>query len=294
MNLILGTVQFGLDYGITNNSGKVSTTEAQSILQVASQAGIQLLDTAAAYGDSEAVLGQLCYNRNEFDIISKIPSSKILAVDIRTSVENSLNRLQTNKLHAILFHDQQDVLGEQSKQNFEILTQLKNEQKIAKVGASFYSPQALESALSNHDLDIIQIPANCLDQRFQQSGLLDEAKRQGVEVHVRSLFLQGLLLSESNQLPVYLRQFESEVVGYFTMAKTLALTPLQLALLYLISNRTMDYGVVGCVNAQQLREITNAYNYVQKLLSDQKFKNVVDLGSLASSSELLINPSLWK
>lgn len=294
MNLILGTVQFGLDYGITNDSGKVSTTEAQHILQVANQSGIQYLDTAAAYGDSEAVLGQLCYNCNEFDIISKIPSSKTHAVDIRTSVESSLGRLQCSNLHAILFHDQQDVLGEQSKQSFETLAQLKDENKIAKVGASFYSPKALESALINHDLDIIQIPANCLDQRFQQSGLLDEAKRQGVEVHVRSLFLQGLLLSENNQLPACLLQFKSELTHYFNTARELSLTPLQLALMYLISNECMDYGVVGCLNSQQLIEIKDAYNFSQALLSDHNLKNSLDLSLLASSSELLINPSLWK
>ncbi|QUM79407.1 aldo/keto reductase [Moritella sp. 5] len=294
MNLILGTVQFGLDYGITNESGKVSTIEAQHILQVASHAGIHLLDTAAAYGDSETVLGKLCHKRNEFNLISKIPSSKTHALDIRKSVDESLSRLQTSKLHAILFHDQQDVLSKESKQSFEILSELKSEQKIAHIGASFYSPDALESALAMHDLDIIQIPANCLDQRFQQSGLLDEAKRQGVEIHVRSLFLQGLLLSENNQLPTYLQQFKPELTRYFDLAKTLSLTPLQLALLYLSNNECMDYGVVGCLNRQQLIEITDASNYVQELLSEPQFKNKLDLSCLASSSEQLINPSLWK
>ncbi len=294
MNLILGTVQFGLDYGITNDGGKVSTTEAQHILQVANRVGIHQLDTAAAYGDSEVVLGELCRGGETFDIISKIPPSKIQALNIRKSVEDSLGRLQINKLHAILFHDQQDILSDQSKQSLEILAQLKDEQKIAKVGASFYSPQALESALAMHELDIIQIPANCLDQRFQQSGVLDEAKRRGVEVHVRSLFLQGLLLSENKLLPDYLQQFQFELVRYFNMAKELSMTPLQLALLYLINSDCMDYGVVGCLNSQQLIEITNAYSFVQKMLNDQKLNKSFDLGRLASSSERLINPSLWK
>lgn len=294
MNLILGTVQFGLDYGITNDNGKVNTATALDILDVANQANIHLLDTAAAYGDSEAVLGRLCHSRNEFDIISKIPSSKTHVMDIKRSVNDSLNRLQVDKLHAILFHDQQDITNAQSRQNMAILAQLKDEQKVAKIGASFYTPDALESALSMHNLDIIQIPANCLDQRFEQSGLLDEAKSRGVEIHVRSLFLQGLLLKENARLPLYLQPFKPELASYFSMAKELNLKPLQLALLYLISNKSMDYGVVGCVNPHQLIEITEAYNYVQKMLNSQKFKEQLDLSALASASEQLINPSLWK
>ncbi|WP_017221079.1 aldo/keto reductase [Moritella dasanensis] len=294
MNLILGTVQFGLDYGITNDNGKVNTATALDILDVANQANIHLLDTAAAYGDSEAVLGRLCHSRNEFAIISKIPSSKTHVMDIKTSVNDSLNRLQVDKLHAILFHDQHDITNAQSRQNMAILAQLKDEQKVAKIGASFYTPEALESALSLHNLDIIQIPANCLDQRFEQSGLLDEAKSRGVEIHVRSLFLQGLLLKENARLPLCLQPFKPELASYFNMAKELNLEPLQLALLYLISNKSMDYGVVGCVNPHQLIEITKAYNYVQKMLNSQKFKEQLDLSGLASSSDQLINPSLWK
>ena len=294
MNLILGTVQFGLDYGITNENGQVSKDTAQQILQVANQAGIHLLDTAAAYGNSEAVLGELCHGNNQFGIISKIPSSKTHELDIVKSVAGSLNRLRVDKLYAVLFHDQQDVLSVESQRSLDLLAQLKHENKIAKVGASFYSPKALETALAMHDLDVIQIPANCLDQRFQQSGVLAEAKRQGVEVHVRSLFLQGLLLSEHRKLPDSLQQFAPELARYFETAKALAMTPLQLALLYLLSNDSMDYGVVGCLNGQQLIEITDAYNHAQVILQEHNTShNKLDLSHLASSSERLINPSLW-
>lgn len=285
MKLALGTVQFGLDYGITNQDGKVSDAEANKIIKVANQANILLFDTATVYGDSESRLGKLTQGDSQSQFISKFTVTEKLNLD--KIVCSSLHKLNCPSLYGLLFHNENDLLHPQGLDYYQQLKELKVQGKLQKIGASFYTLKALETALSQYDLDLIQIPASCLDQRFFQSGLLQEAQKQNIEVHARSLFLQGLLLAENADLPISLQKFTPELEHFFYTAKQLNLTPLKLALTYLIKTKEINYGVVGCQNSQQLLDIINSYKYINEKKLD------IDLSSLAVSNELLVNPALW-
>lgn len=287
MKLALGTVQFGLDYGITNQDGKISNNEAIKITKIANQVNISLFDTASVYGNSEIILGQLTHEFPKIQFVSKIVTSSNHVIDINESVQSSLRKLHCSSLYGMLFHNEKDLLSPQGSTYYQQLTDLKAQGKIQKIGASFYTLQALENALKQYKLDLIQIPANCLDQRFQQSGLLQEAQKQNVEVHARSLFLQGLLLSPNANLPRSIQKFSDKLDFYFSTATQLNLTPLQLALTYLIQTDEINYGVVGCQNSQQFLEIINAYKNIKEKKLD------IDLSSLAVTNEQLVNPSLW-
>jgi aryl-alcohol dehydrogenase-like predicted oxidoreductase len=282
MKLALGTVQFGLDYGITNVSGVVSSKEVKAILSLAKKSNISILDTASVYGNSEQVLGDLA--NNSFRIISKIPSLFKFDGTIRNSFFSTLTKVNRDAIYGMMLHDERDIYN--TSQYHELCT-LKEEGLINKIGCSFYSLEALEFAMDkNIELDIIQIPASCLDQRFEQSGLLERAKEKGIEIHCRSLFLQGLLLGV-NILPASLKPFENDITNFFSFAKSQNIKPIELALLYVHQNKFIDYGVVGCQSKIQLEEIIDSYRNIENMQLNMPISN------LASSSEVLLNPSLW-
>lgn len=295
MKLALGTAQFGLDYGITNSDGKTSPEEMQKIIHMASDNNIFLYDTANGYGDSEIQLGKVTEQLNKIQFISKFIVPETEAFDINQAVRDSLNKLQHPNLYGFLFHNENDLLSNQGERCYQQLLELKANGKIKKIGASFYTLQALEKALNNYKLDLIQIPASCLDQRFQKSGLLAEAQKQNIEVHARSLFLQGLLLDNNVQLPDTIKKFKKHLDYYFKTAKQLNLTPLELALLYLQKTDEINYGVVGCQNDQQLLGIINAYNNVKRDVKRDVKNNKydIDLSCLSVNETRLLNPSLW-
>jgi len=284
MKLALGTVQFGLSYGITNMSGQVQTKEAVEILSHAAHNNISILDTAAAYGNSENVLGDL--STQKFDVISKIPSLITLNKSITQCISESLENLKRQSLYGLMFHDEKDLFS--SEIPFIELLTAKNSGLVKKVGCSFYSIDALKKALDmNYDLDLIQVPANCLDQRFLESGLLDEAKKRGIEIHCRSLFLQGLLLDNNAKLPTNLIPSKDELLAFFKFCELHNITPLMATLKLLQQTDVIDYGVVGCVSKQQLSEITEAYVKVNEL------NEYVDFKILSSTNTVLLNPTLW-
>ena len=285
MKIALGTVQFGLDYGITNESGIVNQEEVNNILQVAIQNDINLLDTAAAYGKSEEVIGNS--QAELFKIVSKIPKLSKTQESITDIVEKSLSRLGRTKIYAMMFHDENDLINKNAEYN-ELLT-LKEKGLIEKVGCSFYSVEALELALNKQmEIDVIQIPASCLDQRFEKSGLLHQARDNGIEVHSRSLFLQGLLLSQNSKLPYSIQKYKSDLDLFFEFARINDMEPIDLAVSFLATSKVIDFGIVGCQSSKQLLEILASYKKVNNI------KKSIDFSHLASSNSILLNPSLWE
>jgi len=282
MKLALGTVQFGLDYGVTNSAGIVTKKEVKNILALAEKNDINTLDTASVYGSSEKILGALA--SQDFKIISKTPSLSNFDGTIRDSFFSTLTRLKRDNIYGMMLHDERDI--DKESQYNELLA-LKNDGLVNKIGCSFYSLEALEYALNkNIALDIIQIPASCLDQRFEKSGLLHRAKDNGTEIHCRSLFLQGLLLN-NDVLPTSLKAFESEITTFYKFAVSQNIKPIELALSYIYQNELFDYGVVGCQSKVQLEDIICSYINIERRQLE------IPLSHLASSSEILLNPSLW-
>ncbi|PAJ72202.1 hypothetical protein CJF42_22540 [Pseudoalteromonas sp. NBT06-2] len=277
MKLVLGTVQLGLDYGISNNQGQVTKSQASNILQTANEIGITTFDTAAAYGNSESLLGSLLPQNSK--IISKLPPELKHTDNLNKEMLSSLQKLQKDEIYALMLHDA-DVLI-QYPEISKKLQKIKLSGKIQKIGVSFYFPEQLEACL-NMDLDIIQIPINILDQRFLASDLLKKVKQKGIEIHVRSAFLQGLLLMKTEGLSNYFNKF-SILKQLETELSDKSINKLNACVGFVKSIKEIDALVVGCCHSSELIEI------------HQAFANAAPFdGSLYSSQDLnLIYPANW-
>jgi aryl-alcohol dehydrogenase-like predicted oxidoreductase len=204
MKIAIGTVQFGVDYGVANQSGRVQYDEVQEILRIAAMQTIDTLDTAIAYGDSERMLGQagVC----DWKVVTKLSALPFDCVDIagwvESQVENSLLRLGINRLHGVLLHRPDQLLGDTGEQLFSALQYIKAQGLTKKIGVSIYGYQELDRLTRAMDFDMVQAPLNILDRSLIESGWASRLKARGVELHVRSAFLQGLLLLRPDQRPL--------------------------------------------------------------------------------------------
>lgn len=284
MKLGLGTVQFGLDYGVTNAAGELTLAECACIIEYAKSQGLSILDTAASYGTSERRIGQIEVSQS-CSVITKLPPlSNSSPTDIVAHVESSLIKLNRKKLDGVLFHREEDIAGEMGKQYYQVIKKLKQDGLIQKIGVSFYSPSVALDVLKKFDIDLIQVPASHLDRRFEKIGVFRQAKQKNIEIHVRSLFLQGLLITDEAHRP---NQFKSipALLNYDKESKQQGYTQLQLALSYLTSLNDIDLAVVGCHTKEQLVDIVSAYHYC--------LENPKSVTDLSVNDLALINPSYW-
>jgi len=285
MKLALGTVQFGLNYGVSNTQGQVCSEEVDRILTFAKQQTITTLDTAPAYGNSEEVLGKTGLI-NQFDIVSKIPALNNSEADIEQYVKTSLQHLNVESLAAVLFHHVDDIISSPYAQShFDKLVKLKEQGKINKIGVSVYQPEQLDFCIKHYPIDIVQLPLSCIDQRFINTNWLETLAEKNIEVHSRSIFLQGLLLMSLKDLPNYFTPFKKYFQHFSDTAKQLKVSTLSLALAIGDQHDSIDKIVVGCCNVEQLSEIISAYTVAKKIHED--------LSSLACENNNLIIPSNW-
>jgi len=193
--LVLGTAQFGMNYGIANKTGQPSTDEIAKILNLARHHGIHMIDTAIAYGDSEKNLGEV--GLEGFEIVTKlpeIPDNTDIESWILAEVQSSLARLRVKQLYGLLLHKPQQINTRLVENIINTLGILKKEKLVKKIGVSVYSPEELSNILTRFIPDIVQLPFNLIDQRFLCTGWFDKLQERNIEVHSRSVFLQGLLL----------------------------------------------------------------------------------------------------
>lgn len=286
MKLVLGTAQFGSDYGIANKSGRIPVNEIAPILSFAKKMGVHTLDTAVSYGDSESVLGENC-NIGDWRIITKLPSLPDECEDIYRwilcQVTSSLSRLKVNALHGLLLHKPLQILGPRGREIFSAISDLRDLGLIKKIGISVYSPAEVESIFQLYKFDIVQCPFNLLDQRMLESDLLFRLKDWGVEVYTRSTFLQGVLLMTLDE---QLFRFGKWPTIWFTLAEWLQvenLTPLEACLQYPASISEIDGVIVGIDGLSQLQEITRSYR-----------ETSIGIPKFGKIDERLINPSYWQ
>ena len=209
--LSLGTAQFGLPYGVANQRGQISLDDARAILRCAESAGIDTLDTAIAYGDSEDRLGEI--GVASWQVISKLPGIPEDCTDVATwvshAVEASLCRLGISQLRVLLLHCPAQLLSEQGEVLYAALAQQKRNGLVKKIGVSIYEPDELNALCLNFDFDVVQAPFNIFDRRMIDSGWLVRLSQRGIEVHVRSVFLQGLLLQQPVDRPIKFQRWRS-------------------------------------------------------------------------------------
>lgn len=284
--LALGTVQFGLEYGIANESGRVSLNEANNILTEAASHGIGLLDTAISYGDSEHVLGQV--GVADYKIVSKLPALPDECTDIAgwvdAQVAGSLARIGVDSLYAVLLHRPDQLFDTRGKQLLKALEHLKVQGRTQKIGISIYDPDELNCLFDGMHFDLVQAPLNILDRRLIDSGWAQRLKRLGVELHARSIFLQGLLLMPASRRPAKFRRWQDLWSEWERWLNEVGLTPIQACLRYALSVEEVDKVVVGVDSVGQLREILVAAA-ANSLTSVPNWPQNIDID--------LLNPSRW-
>jgi len=282
--LILGTVQFGLNYGIANSEGKPDLGKVRSILRRAADRGIRVLDTAAAYGDSETVIGTLLGEdpalKRHFQVVSKIPplpadaSPEQLRAFIENSVDTSLRRLGLDSLYGLLFHREEDA------PQLPILKELKAQGKVLHCG--FSADGALPEDISAAEM--IQVPGNVLDRRF-----IPFPGKKPAKLFVRSVYLQGLLMMPEEKIP-------SELAGVIpyrreltALAEKHGMSPAELYMRYLFSFPEIDGVLTGVDNPDQLD--FNVRMAAGGPLEESLHREILNL--IPELPELWIHPKLW-
>ncbi len=283
--LALGTVQFGMEYGITNNSGQFSSTEIKEVLRLAKVNKIDTLDTAILYGDSEKKLGK--NNLDKFNIVTKIPKiSECENIDklILEYIKTSLERLNVPNIYGVLLHNPEDINTSYGDVVYKSLLNIKEMGLVKKIGVSIHSPEELKNIYSNFFFDIIQSPFNIFDTRLRDTGWMTKLSKKGVEIHTRSTFLQGLLLQDKFKLPKKFLKWDRLFSAWETFVNNNKITKMEACLQFAKSFKEIDKVLVGIDNVKQFKEI----------LSYNSSKNFKDFQDLSCSDEMLINPSNWE
>jgi aryl-alcohol dehydrogenase-like predicted oxidoreductase len=285
--LALGAVQFGIDYGINSTEGQVQPKEVENILHYARLKDIDLLDTAPAYGNSEKILGQV--GVENIKVVTKtryFDSLEINNSDIKllnNDFYRSLKNLKQDNIYGVLVHNANDLLKPGAEKLFKQLQELKQAEKIVKIGVSVYNHNQLQSILDSFDIDLVQLPFSILDRRMIESGMLSDLHAKGVEVHTRSVFLQGLLLMSEQNRPEKFNRWNGLWRIWHEWLNDNQLTALEAAIRYAISMPEISKILVGVDTVNQLKEIVIASSGALPDIPPEMFTNDVDL----------LNPSNW-
>ena len=284
--IVLGTVQFGLEYGINNNSGKPNKETIKSILDFAFQNNIRLLDTAEEYGDSQEVIGS--YHKissNKFNIITKFSHRRDnLSKNLTTRIYQNLKTLNVDSFYSYMFHSFTDFKTYFYLYKNEI-KQLKKEGVIGRFGVSVYTNQETERLLEYDMIDLIQLPFNLLDNNNQRSEIIKKAKDKGIEIHTRSTFLQGLFFK--NEIPHKLLNLKPYLNRVNEISKEKNISLNNLALNYVCQQRNIDKILIGVDSVSQLEE------NVRSLRNQISLETVKKIDSINVLETSLLNPSNW-
>jgi aryl-alcohol dehydrogenase-like predicted oxidoreductase len=284
LKLALGTAQFGLAYGIADPQPQISYAESKAIIDYAAGQGMTVLDTAMGYGESEARLGDI--GVSSWKVISKIPEVPVgenATTWIADAVKTSLKKLRVQSLYGLLLHRPAQLLGKQGPEIYAALQRLKAKGLVEKIGVSIYQPSELESVFSVGHVDLVQSPLSVLDRRLITSGWLDRLADRGVEVHARSVFLQGLLLMSAEQRPRKFDRWSSLWDRYHAWVAASGLSPVEACLAYVSAIPEVRQVVVG----------VNGLNHIKEILQAQMSLSPTWSPSLATDDEELLNPLAW-
>ena len=272
-----GVSMFGIDYAEKIGANLIITCDCgiTAVKQVnyAKDKGIDTLDTAAGYGNSEQVLGEI--GVNDYQVVTKTTSFKNGVDEVIKGFHQSLNDLNIGQVDGLLIHDINEVKDKEFNDLFKQLNELKRQGLANKIGFSTYTPEQVDFLLENFDFDLIQVPFNVFDTRLVQGGQLQAL------VHARSVFLQGVLLSLNN-LSNYFSTWGAEFGTYQELVKDSGLSLLEYSINFALNMKEIDKVLVGVNSKRQLMEITAAIKEVGNI----KAHPINDIN--------LLNPSLWK
>jgi len=285
VKIALGTVQFGVPYGIANTNGQVNKLEAKDILDYAQEVEVDTIDTAIAYGTSERCLGEI--GVGGYQVITKLPEVPVncgnVTAWVRRHVEGSLSDLRIEVLSGLLLHRPNQLLDADKKDLWSTLLQLKSDGVVKKIGFSIYSPDELDKLWDLFKPDLVQAPYNILDRRLETSGWLERMHNENVEVHARSVFLQGLLLMGKKDRPEKFNKWFVLWDQWDNWLQKNNITSVQAAVSFPLSDNRVSKVIVGVDGLDQFKEIISA----------AKCKINAFPENLSIDDVRLLNPSEW-
>ena len=281
---ILGTVQFGLNYGINNATGKPSQNEVFRILDMASEKKIDSLDTADAYGNANDLLGQYHQQKKQrFKILSKfkaVSQGKLFEL-----AKNSIEKLLIQNFEVYSYHSFADYINYSYLKNELLL--LKNEGLTKKIGISIYTNSQFQQVIMDDDIDVIQLPFNLLDNFSIRGELLIKAKEKGKIIHTRSAFLQGLFFKSPLDNNIIVQNLKHQLLKIQEIAKEKEISIECLALGYCLQQQNIDKVIIGVDSIEQLEANFEALKYKM----DQQTINTIN--RIYTENTNLLNPALW-
>ena len=281
--IVLGGAQLGLPYGILNGGETLSREEVARILDTAAGHGIDAIDTAIAYGQSESVIGETAQYR--FKIISKLPPIPLdvsnVSQWVRTQVDASLSRLKCTSLDALLLHRSQDLTDAHGAELYAAINSLKVEKIIQRFGVSIYTPDELNGIIGTFDIDVVQAPLNVFDRRIL--GVIDQLTALNIEVHVRSVFLQGVLIAKPENRPQRFQPWSDHFARFDEWVLSSGVSAMACCLGFALQQSGVAKLVIGTTSPESLTEIMTS-------IPNMKLEVPADL---QSSSEQLIDPRVW-
>ena len=281
----LGTAQFGSNYGINNKTGKIELSEIKSIIEWVENSGITNIDTAIAYGEAEKILGKI--GVKNFKITSKIPYISSLEIkNIEKIIKRSLNNLRIKSLYSLLIHDSKNI-----NKNFDklvlILKKIKSKGLIKNLGVSISNFEDLKKVLKNKNIDIIQVPFNMMDQRINEKSLINMIQKNNVKIHIRSIYLQGLLFKKYQEIKKLFPKNIDYVKKFSKILKLKNIEKLRLFVNFVYFNKLSDQIILGVDNCRQLQKIARI-----KRLERVNFPKIPL--NFQKKNESLINPHNWQ
>ena len=287
----LGTVQFGQDYGVSNRGGRPDEREVAAILARAATAGVGYIDTAPAYGDAEILVGQHLGRGHNLRIVTKTPALTEGTFEARhkqhvlDSLAASLDRLKVDAVHGLLVHQSGDLAKPGWQYLVDAMTEAQVRGSTKRIGASIYNADQLALVENCFRPEIIQLPLNVLDRRPIVSGTLSRLKAAGVEIHARSVFLQGLLLMEPNELPEFFAPVRQNIVGLRGLWRQRGLSALHGCLAFALQRPEIDAVIVG-VNC------LNEFEQIEAAVASYTGTNI-DIDVDQPTDPVYVDPSRW-
>lgn len=297
MDLCLGTVQFGMDYGVRGKK-KPHLSDSLKMIDYALHNGIRMVDTANAYGEAEDVVGTYMKSnqaaRSDIRLVSKFRPNLLDGVSaeqyypvMKENLECSLQRLHTDYLDGYLLHSARYVYNDAI---IDALVRLQKEGYVKKIGVSVYEVDEAKRGISRGNLDFLQLPFSVLDQRMLHDGVFELAEKHNFQLHSRSAFIQGLVLMEPMEVPSFLRERAAPILEKVDMVCRVAgVTRVQLALGFVKQQSAISHLVFGVRNLDQLREDISVFQ--QELPTGV----IEELEAQFSNIDAdIVMPSLWK
>lgn len=283
--IIIGTAQFGLNYGVANTLGKAKISNIKKILKFSKKKNVNFIDTAQAYGDCEERLGKI--GLKGFNVLVKLPVSKPnndIDTWLKDCVKSSFTKMKIKKAHTLLVHNTKYLLSKKySKDYAKTLYSLKKQKKFSNIGVSVYSLNELKKILKIIKVDTVLMSFNIFDQRVLQKDFCNLKKKHKFKLYTRSTFLQGLLLMPKKRLPQKFKKWSKLFNKWYVDIKNNKCSSYEIALNFALNQKIIDKVLIGVESFSQFKKIFYSIKKINfNFIEFKQNKNIK-----------LINPAKW-